>query len=67
MVLTQILALFVVKDLSWSWPIVAAYCFGGIINHSLMLAVHEISHNLAFEHSRPFHNRMLGFVCNPNP
>ncbi|BFF93466.1 sphingolipid delta(4)-desaturase DES1 [Drosophila madeirensis] len=64
MVLTQILALLVVKDLSWSWLIVAAYCFGGIINHSLMLAVHEISHNLAFGHSRPFHNRMLGFVCN---
>ncbi|EDW28238.1 GL19048 [Drosophila persimilis] len=58
MVLTQILALFVVKDLSWSWLIVAAYCFGGIINHSLMLAVHEISHNLAFGHSRPMHNRI---------
>lgn len=64
MVLTQILALFVVKDLSWSWLIVAAYCFGGIINHSLMLAVHEISHNLAFGHSRPMHNRILGFICN---
>lgn len=64
MVLTQILALFVVKDLSWAWLVVAAYCFGGIINHSLMLAVHEISHNLAFGHSRPMHNRILGFICN---
>ncbi|XP_016942702.3 sphingolipid delta(4)-desaturase DES1 [Drosophila suzukii] len=64
MVLTQILSLFVVKDLSWSWLLVAAYCFGGIINHSLMLAVHEISHNLAFGHSRPMMNRILGFICN---
>ncbi|XP_033158443.1 sphingolipid delta(4)-desaturase DES1-like [Drosophila mauritiana] len=64
LVLTQILALFVVKDLSWSWLIVAAYCFGGIIHHSLMLDVHEISHNLAFGHSRPLHNRILGFICN---
>jgi len=64
MVLTQILSLFLVKDLSWSWLLVAAYCFGGIINHSLMLAVHEISHNLAFGHSRPMMNRILGFICN---
>ncbi|XP_070855303.1 sphingolipid delta(4)-desaturase DES1-like isoform X3 [Drosophila suzukii] len=64
MVLTQVLSLFVVKDLSWSWLLVAAYCFGGIINHSLMLAVHEISHNLAFGHSRPILNRILGFICN---
>ncbi|EDX15251.1 GD17692 [Drosophila simulans] len=51
-------------DLSWSWLIVAAYCFGGIIYHSLMLDVHEISHNLAFGHSRPLHNRNLDFICN---
>ncbi|XP_036340448.1 sphingolipid delta(4)-desaturase DES1-like, partial [Rhagoletis pomonella] len=64
MVLLQMLALFVVKDISWPLLIVAAYCFGGILNHSLMLAVHEISHNLAFGHSRPMHNRILGFICN---
>ncbi|KAI9586655.1 sphingolipid delta(4)-desaturase DES1 [Glossina fuscipes] len=64
MVLTQILALLVVKDFSWKMLIAAAYCFGGILNHSLMLAVHEISHNLAFGHSRPMLNRILGFICN---
>ncbi|ALC38341.1 ifc [Drosophila busckii] len=64
MVLIQILTLFVVKDLSWPWLIALAYCFGGILNHSLMLAVHEISHNLAFGHGRPMHNRIFGFVCN---
>lgn len=64
MVLTQIIMLFVIKDKSWSVIIVAAYFFGGIINHSLMLAVHEIAHNLAFGHCRPMHNRILGFFCN---
>lgn len=64
MVLTQILSLFIVKDLSWAWLVVMAYCFGGILNHSLMLAVHEISHNLAFGHSRLMHNRIFGFICN---
>lgn len=64
MVLIQILALFVVKDFSWSMLIVASYLFGGILNHSLMLAVHEISHNLAFGHNRPMFNRIFGFICN---
>lgn len=64
MVLTQILMLFLIKDCSWPALFLIAYCFGGILNHSLMLAVHEISHNLAFGHSRPMANRIMGFICN---
>lgn len=64
MVLTQILMLFLIKDCTWPALFLIAYCFGGILNHSLMLAVHEISHNLAFGHSRPMANRIMGFICN---
>lgn len=64
MVLVQLIMLYVIKDKSWPTIFLAAYCFGGILNHSLMLAVHEISHNLAFGHARPMANRMIGFVCN---
>ncbi|XP_075159133.1 delta4-sphingolipid-FADS-like protein ifc [Haematobia irritans] len=64
MVLIQILSLFIVKNFSWPLLILTAYIFGGVINHSLMLAVHEISHNLAFGFSRPMSNRILGFICN---
>ncbi|XP_045622583.1 sphingolipid delta(4)-desaturase DES1 isoform X2 [Procambarus clarkii] len=60
----QILSLFVVRELSWLWVLILCYCIGGTINHSLMLAIHEISHNLAFGHSRPLSNRILGMFAN---
>ncbi|RZC35506.1 sphingolipid delta(4)-desaturase DES1 [Asbolus verrucosus] len=64
MVLIQFGMLFVMKDRSWPVILLVGYCFGGVINHSLMLAVHEISHNLAFGHGRPMANRLFGFFAN---
>lgn len=37
MVLIQFASLFVMRDRSWPVIILVAYCFGGVINHSLML------------------------------
>ncbi|KAB0791700.1 hypothetical protein PPYR_03500 [Photinus pyralis] len=64
MVAIQFAMLFVMRDRSWGVTLLAAYCFGGVINHSLMLAIHEIAHNLAFGHARPFANRLFGFFAN---
>ncbi|XP_050500417.1 sphingolipid delta(4)-desaturase DES1 [Diabrotica virgifera virgifera] len=64
MVLTQFVLLYLLKDRSWPVLILVAYCLGGVINHSLMLAIHEISHNLAFGHARPLHNKLFGFFAN---
>ncbi|XP_013793634.2 sphingolipid delta(4)-desaturase DES1-like, partial [Limulus polyphemus] len=64
MILTQFLMFWLLKDASWVTILIIAYCFGGVINHSLMLAIHEISHNLAFGHARPLTNRIFGIFAN---
>mmetsp|Transcript_13501 Transcript_13501/g.18508 ORF Transcript_13501/g.18508 Transcript_13501/m.18508 type:complete len:343 (+) Transcript_13501:160-1188(+) len=51
-----------VKDASWWFLLVVSYCIGGFANHHLFLAVHELSHCLAFD--SPIKNRLLGFVAN---
>lgn len=51
-------------DLSWPTIFLLAYLLGGVVNHSMTLAIHEIAHNLAFGHSRPLANRLLGMFAN---
>jgi len=50
------------KYLGWFWVLGFSYFFGGFANHALILAMHEISHNLAFQ--KPLHNRLLGCFAN---
>lgn len=60
----QIIVSILLRDSSWLKLIFCAYVIGGTINHTLSLALHELTHNLAFGHSRPIHNRLLGFFAN---
>lgn len=47
----------------WSWKFWAvAYVFGATANQNLFLAIHEISHNLAFK--SPLANRLFAIVAN---
>jgi len=64
LVLIQCIMCYVMKDRSWPTILVVAYCFGGVVNHSLSLAVHEISHGQGFGHTRPLANRLLGYFAN---
>ena len=63
-VLIQIATAILIRDQSWLKLIFVAYIIGGTINHTLSLALHELTHNLAFGHSRPMCNRLLGFFAN---
>lgn len=58
----QLLTAYLLRDASWWLIVLVGYLFGGVINHALLLAIHELSHNLAFK--RPLHNRLFGLFVN---
>ncbi|GAB1315191.1 sphingolipid delta-4 desaturase [Madurella fahalii] len=60
----QILLAHLLRDTSfWSWKFWAvAYVFGATSNQNLFLAIHEISHNLAFR--SPLANRLFAIFAN---
>jgi len=64
MVFVQIVSAYLLRDASWVTIAIAGYMWGGVINHSMTLAIHEISHNLAFSSKRPWANRALGMFGN---
>lgn len=64
MVAAQVVACYLVQDVSWGWVIFWAYAFGGVINHSLTLAIHDISHNTAFGTCKAKWNRYFGMFAN---
>merc|ERR1719322_949501 len=64
MVSFQIISCYFIKDVSWPLVILLAYLIGGTINHSLTLAIHDISHNTAFGYSKSKRNRYFGMIAN---
>ena len=58
----QIWTAFCLKEASWTKILIVSYFFGAFLNHNLFLAIHELSHNLAF--STPVFNRWLGIFAN---
>jgi len=64
MVAMQVVMCYLVKDMSWPTIIFLAYVFGGSINHSLTLAIHDICHNTAFGYHRSLWNRYFGMFAN---
>jgi sphingolipid delta-4 desaturase len=62
LVLVQLASAYLLRGASWWLIVLVAYSFGGVINQALLLAIHELSHNLAFD--RPWKNRLFGVVIN---
>ncbi|XP_063146388.1 sphingolipid delta(4)-desaturase/C4-monooxygenase DES2 [Candoia aspera] len=64
MVFTQLLACYLMRNLAWKWVFFWAYSFGGCINHSMTLAIHDISHNVAFGNKQARWNRWFAVFAN---
>lgn len=61
-VLLQIWTATLMQEARWPVVVTVAYFFGAFLNHNLFLAIHELSHNLAF--STIVYNRLLGIFAN---
>lgn len=62
LVVVQLGLCWLLRDAPLWLMLVMAYAVGGVINQMLLLAIHEISHNLAFK--KPLSNRLLGLFVN---
>ncbi|KAG7619599.1 Fatty acid desaturase domain [Arabidopsis suecica] len=61
-VILQLSTAAILHNSGWLKILTIAYFFGSFLNHNLFLAIHELSHNLAF--STPVYNRCLGIFAN---
>lgn len=61
-VILQFITAYYIQDAPTWLMVLVAYFWGGTLNHSLSLAIHELSHNLMAK--EPIHNTILGFIAN---
>jgi len=61
-VLSQFIIAYLLRNSSWWIVVPIAWSYGGVASHALFLAMHEISHNLAFQKVLP--NKLLGCFAN---
>src|SRR5690606_19547509 len=62
LVAPQLAPAYLVRDAPFWLLALVGYLFGGVINHALLLAIHERSHNLASR--RPVHARLFALFVN---
>merc|ERR1711865_1084780 len=62
-VIAHVTLAILLKDLSWPWFILATYAISGTFQGNLFLAIHEVTHNLAFHDYKK--SRLLAMVQRP--
>jgi sphingolipid delta-4 desaturase len=62
LVAAQIALAFFLRDAPLWLLVLVAYAVGGVINQALLLAIHELSHNLAIR--KPWQNRLFAMFVN---
>jgi sphingolipid delta-4 desaturase len=62
LVAVQLATAYALRDAPWWLIVLVAYSFGGVLSQALLLAIHELSHNLAFK--RPWQNRWFAVFIN---
>jgi len=62
LVLFQLISAPFISELAWYYYLPIAYVFGASVSHTIFLAIHEISHDLAFE--KRLYNNWLALVTN---
>jgi len=63
LVAIQFTAAYLLRDMAWTWQFfLTAYVVGATATQATFLAIHEITHNLAFKSFN--HNKYLAFLAN---
>ena len=62
LVIVQLAIAYFIHKVNLIWLFAAAYIIGATITHILFLAIHEITHNMAFKKQTP--NLLLAFITN---
>lgn len=62
LVTLQVGTAYYIRDKPWYAYLAAAYIISGTVNHMLLLAMHEIAHNLMAK--KPLHNKLIGLFAN---
>ena len=62
----QVALIYLISKLNPSWGLLLlfTYVVSGTVNHALLLAIHEIAHNMAFGHAKPMRNKLFGIFVN---
>lgn len=58
----QVFMAWLTLEWSWTWYLISVYIVGATANHSLFLAIHELSHNLGGK--TLLENRLISLVAN---